>query len=243
LATIPRYIGQLLSRGRRILIDISGITLVSIGMPSRTERFRYFDAPENRPKDASIAHIWAEAAAATTSAPGSGGGRSGTLEVIGPAAMPHVSDEAAATGGCSVTQTVVVGACYLAETLRPSVSRRALAAAQSHAAKVAFHKLNLINGWQSSQPTYSSGNPSYAISGGIVYLSGSLHTAGTSEVFARLPKAARPAHNMWITVYTFGDTTGTLYIGHNGLMYAFSSTASDAEDYTSLAAVSYPVNS
>lgn len=76
-----------------------------------------------------------------------------------------------------------------------------------------------------------------------MYLSGSLHTAGTSETFARLPRAARPAHNLYITVYTFGDTSGTLYIGRNGIMDAYSSTPSEADDYTSLAAVSYPVNS
>lgn len=63
---------------------------------------------------------------------------------------------------------------------------------------VTWHKLTLINGWTSSQNVYGTGNPRYAISGGVVYLSGSLH-AGTSTSFAVLPKAARPAHWLYMT--------------------------------------------
>jgi hypothetical protein len=52
---------------------------------------------------------------------------------------------------------------------------------------------------------------------------------------------------MWITVYTNGGTSGTLYIDRNGTMEAFSSASrgsgNAAQCYTSLASVSYPVNS
>jgi len=49
------------------------------------------------------------------------------------------------------------------------------------------------------------------------------------------------------TVYTNGGTSGTLYIGHDGTMEAFSSAScgsgNAAQCYTSLATVSYPINS
>lgn len=105
-------------------------------------------------------------------------------------------------------------------------------------AKVTSHKLTLENGWASSQPTYDTGNPSYAISGGVVYLSGSMHTIGSSQLATVLPKATRPAHRMFILVYTFdGEATGWLKIMATGKVYAFGA---DAADYTSLASISYP---
>jgi hypothetical protein len=113
---------------------------------------------------------------------------------------------------------------------------------------VTWHNISLSNGWQSSNSIYGSGNPRVSLQNGIVYLSGSLHqnTPGSS-IFTVLPKQYRPAHNMWITVYTFGDTSGTLYIGHDGTTEAFSPGTCGSGDtaacYTSLATVSYPVNS
>lgn len=104
---------------------------------------------------------------------------------------------------------------------------------------VTWHKLTLINGWQSSQSVYGTGNPSYAISGGVVYLSGSLH-GGTGSTFAVLPKAARPAQLLYMTVYTSGGTYGTLLIKPDGETVAHSTPSADATNYTSLAAVSYP---
>lgn len=113
---------------------------------------------------------------------------------------------------------------------------------------VSWNSLGLVNGWSSENGEFQSGNPKVAIQNNIVYLSGSLHqvTLG-SNTFAFLPAQFRPAHNMWITVYTNADTSGTLYIDHNGTMEAFSNTAcgsgNTAQCYTSLAGVSYPINS
>jgi hypothetical protein len=101
-------------------------------------------------------------------------------------------------------------------------------------------KIALLNGWHSEQSVWNSGDPSYTVKNGVVYLSGSLATSGSNHQFALLPKAARPAHNEYITAYTFSGTHGTLFIGANGraLAYAGSATA-----FTSLASVSYPVAS
>jgi hypothetical protein len=122
------------------------------------------------------------------------------------------------------------------------------AAGQAVATGVSWTSLPLINGWVSENGTYQSGNPKVAQQNGIVYLSGSLaQPSGTSPVFATLPSADRPTHNMWITVYTNGDTQGSLYIGHDGTMEAFSATScgseSTAQCFTSLATVSFPINS
>ena len=114
--------------------------------------------------------------------------------------------------------------------------------------RVTWKGITLVNGWASSQSIYATGNPRVSVQSGIVYLSGSMHqsTPG-SAIFATLPTAYRPAHNMYITVYTNGGTSGTLYIGHDGTAEAFSSAScgsgNAAQCFTSLAAVSYPTNS
>lgn len=64
-----------------------------------------------------------------------------------------------------------------------------------------------------------------------------MHTSGTSHVATLLPKAARPAHQMFVLVYTFGGTPGWLQILPTGQVEAFGP---DAAYYTSLAGVSYP---
>lgn len=114
----------------------------------------------------------------------------------------------------------------------------ASAASANATAGVTWHKLTLINGWKSSQTAYGTGNPSYAISGGVVYLSGSLN-GGTKTTFAVLPAAARPARKLYFTIYTVDGNSGTLVIRPNGSMSVFSTPASYAALYTSLAAVSY----
>jgi hypothetical protein len=114
---------------------------------------------------------------------------------------------------------------------------------------VSWTSLSLTNGWVSENATFSSGNPKVAIQSNIVYLSGSLaQPSGGSAVFASLPASFRPTHNMWITVYTFAGTSGTLFIGKDGTMEASSSSScgasqNSAQCFTSLATVSYPINS
>jgi hypothetical protein len=59
------------------------------------------------------------------------------------------------------------------------------------AASVKGHKLTLINGWKSSQSTYRTGSPAYAIRKGAVYLPGSLHQpVSDSGGIGVLPAAA-----------------------------------------------------
>jgi hypothetical protein len=145
------------------------------------------------------------------------------------------------------------GGAYASTQLAAAHPRAASHAAANAApapniTNVTWTALSLVNGWASSNGTYGTGNPEVSIQSGIVYLAGSLNqaTAG-SFTFATLPTAYRPTHNLYITVYTYGDTSGTLFIGSNGTMEAYSSgtcnTGDTAHCYTSLASVSYPVNS
>ncbi|HET7013134.1 MAG TPA: hypothetical protein VFI65_04450 [Streptosporangiaceae bacterium] len=105
-------------------------------------------------------------------------------------------------------------------------------------APIKSHKLALTNGWISSQSQWGTGDPAYAVSGGIVYLSGSLKAGAKGKAAFTLPKAARPPHKMLLSVYTNDSSTGTVTIGSGGQVFI---SGSDAVDFTSLANISYPV--
>ncbi len=132
--------------------------------------------------------------------------------------------------------------------MRVAHSQGAHSAASSLTTGVTWQSLVLQNAWTSSNAAYGTGNPKVALQGNVVYLSGSMHqsTPG-SAIFAFLPSTYRPTHNLYITVYTNGGTSGTLYIGNDGTMEAFSSAScgsgNAAQCFTSLATVSYPINS
>lgn len=105
-------------------------------------------------------------------------------------------------------------------------------------------RFDLMNGWQSEQGAWATGNPAWCVTGeGMVYLSGSLAqpTADSSE-FAVLPPPARPAHNLYLSVYTYNGAPGILQINTDGTMYAYNAQGQgDARDFTSLAGVSFPL--
>ena len=137
-----------------------------------------------------------------------------------------------------VPGTLYIGAKGTLEVfLGNSFTFTSLAAVSYPAATMKSHKLALEHGWASSQSSYDTGDPSYAISGGVVYLSGSMHSTGTSRVATLLPKAARPAQQMFVPVYTFDGSTGWLQILPTGQIEALGP---DATIYTSLAGISYP---
>jgi hypothetical protein len=122
------------------------------------------------------------------------------------------------------------------------------AATQAAAAGVPWTSLTLINGWATENGAFGTGNPKVSLQGGIVYLSGSLaQSTPGNATFANLPSSFRPTHNLYITVYTNGSTTGTLFISHGGVMEAYSNTScgsgNTAQCFTSLATVSFPINS
>jgi hypothetical protein len=82
----------------------------------------------------------------------------------------------------------------------------------------------------------------------VAHLSGSVYQpSGTDQIFAVLPKAARPAHALYIKVMVYTPDNvahaGTVLIEPDGAMQAYSLTASDAQQYTSLAGISFPLGS
>ncbi|HEV2371032.1 MAG TPA: hypothetical protein VGS19_02585 [Streptosporangiaceae bacterium] len=102
-----------------------------------------------------------------------------------------------------------------------------------------FLPLTLMNGWQSEQNVYDTGDPSYCVAGdGMVYLAGSLaRTGGGSAEFAVLPLGARPASTSYLNTYTFDGAVGIVRIGTDGALSAYSGGAAQ---FTSLAGISFP---
>src|SRR5262249_29865856 len=121
------------------------------------------------------------------------------------------------------------GAMYV--TGVPSSSARGwtgLAGISYPAQAMAISTLPLANAWQSSDSQWSTGDLSYSVSSGMVYLSGSLRQppgAGDNQLFGVLPPAARPAHPMYLSVYTFAGAIGELEIDTNGDMLAYEGGA------------------
>jgi len=104
---------------------------------------------------------------------------------------------------------------------------------------VTFHKLTLRNGWMPAGG--GVGAPSYAISLGMVHLTGAMHQpAGTARKFAILPRAARPKHTLWIGVFSESRTSAFLEVLPSGAMKI---GGSDAPFFASLAGVSFAVGS
>ncbi len=107
-----------------------------------------------------------------------------------------------------------------------------------------WHKLPLINLWESLQTMDHTGTPSYRVSGGVVYLSGAVRQNSQGNVtLTTLPPAARPAHTLYICTYDIGGALGELVIEHDGMVESFGSPQQNAVVFTSLAGISYPVNS
>lgn len=118
-----------------------------------------------------------------------------------------------------------------------------LAGVSFPAAPTGEKKLGLINGWHSEQGVFNTGDPAFTVRGGVVYLSGSLATGSINTQFSALPPAASPSHLLYIKSYTFGSNTGTIFITPSGDIESYSPASSTAEDFTSLAGISYPLKS
>jgi hypothetical protein len=103
--------------------------------------------------------------------------------------------------------------------------------------QVTFHKLTLRNNWKPAGG--GVGAPSYAISLGVVYLTGAMHQpTGTARKFAILPRAARPKHTLWIGVFSEAKTSALLEVLPSGAMLI---GGADRQFFASLAGVSFPV--
>jgi len=87
-----------------------------------------------------------------------------------------------------------------------------------------------------------TGDPSYSIVGGVVYLSGAMVRAlGTGDEFAVLPPGARPAHTLYVKAWMSAFAVGTVQIRPDGTMLAYEVPAAD--NPVSLESISFPVTS
>ena len=158
-----------------------------------------------------------------------------------------------ATGRSRVTRAIKSGLAAVALTATITALGAIVGAGSASAATaqpsapaptvsgVTWHQLTPINGWQSAQTTYATGNPAWAVQNGVVHLSGSvLQTSGTNQELAVLPAAARPSRTLFLTMYTLDDTQGSLVIYPTGEVMAYSAPQSNAQGFTSLAGVSFP---
>jgi hypothetical protein len=170
-------------------------------------------------------------------------GTSDQFAILPKAARPARSEYINVYTDLGTYGTVWIGQDGIAEAYSGSATAfTSLAGISYPAATARQHQLTLLNGWHSKQKAYNTGYPSYLVSGGVVYLSGSLATPGTNDEFARLPRGARPAHILYIKVYANGSSLGTLRIYPDGEMSAYSLTLSTSR-FTSLATISFPLKS
>ncbi len=99
--------------------------------------------------------------------------------------------------------------------------------------------LSLLNGWQSGQASYGTGDPAVTVSHGVAYLSGSLEqpSAGSSTV-AVLPPPARPSHYLYLPIYTDNGGEGSVQIAPSGAVDVWGTGTTQ---FSSLAGLSFPV--
>jgi hypothetical protein len=134
---------------------------------------------------------------------------------------------------------VVIATMALAFSLGGSAGYAA-SSASSSGVQVTFHKLTLRNGWMPSSG--GVGAPSYAISAGVVYLTGAMHQqlSDTARKFAILPRGARPKHVLWIAAFSEDSTSASLEVLPSGAMLI---GGKNRQFFASLAGVSFAVGS
>jgi hypothetical protein len=98
---------------------------------------------------------------------------------------------------------------------------------------IAFQLLPLHDRWR--------GRVAYAVSDGIVFLTGSATASGTGGPIATLPPGARPAGQIEIAVSLGLADDGSIHVMPNGQIEAFS--PHNQVRTVSLAGVSFPIGS
>jgi len=105
------------------------------------------------------------------------------------------------------------------------------------ASGTAAHKLALRSGWRPAPAADDGGAPAYSLAGGVVHLSGEAsQPSGTGLLLGVLPKGARPAEVVYLTVLTDELAPGTVRIATNGDVYAYGG---NARNVTSLDGLSF----
>ena len=108
---------------------------------------------------------------------------------------------------------------------------------------IVFHPLTLLNGAK-SEASLGTGAPQYAVSGGVVYLAGSLSGPSNQSLPAFiLPAGARPGYYDCFSIYSDNgyasvQSVGALHIYASGKAYL---QGPDTSIFSSLSGVSFVV--
>src|SRR5581483_9398592 len=101
----------------------------------------------------------------------------------------------------------------------------------------AFTQLTLKNGWTGAP--FGTANPAAEVVSGIVHLKGAMATTKTNAIAFTLPKAFRPATNVFVPVDMCDATNGRLFIQPNGVVTVDAADFANAQCFTSLDGVSF----
>lgn len=94
----------------------------------------------------------------------------------------------------------------------------AVRAAKASITPLVWHNVTLMNGW--TYGGFGSAHPQYAIDpSDVVHLRGSVAGGGSGIIAFVLPAAARPPAGMWLPIYTYQASEGSLYIDTAGKVY------------------------
>lgn len=119
------------------------------------------------------------------------------------------------------------------------IEAHSIGAGELATTKITFHAFHLLHGWTSEGT--STGKPSYALSDGVVYLSGGMHQpTGSGSEIGFLPKGDRPVHKLWLSAFSEATTSAFIEVLPDGAVFA---GGSDAPFFASLAGVSFPLKS
>jgi len=97
--------------------------------------------------------------------------------------------------------------------------------------------LPLLNTWTSYyRPIAIAVDPS-----GVIHIQGSVYqaTPSNNSNVCRLPTSYRPSAYIYLATYTNEGTFGSIEIGTDGNIYAFSNPATNAQSFTSFENISF----
>lgn|SRR5262245_25295172 len=117
---------------------------------------------------------------------------------------------------------------------------RGAAEHRSSLAPVTWHRLDLLNGWTYGDfDTYHAAW--YKDGGGIVHLRGSIMGGGEDLSAFRLPRSARPGHDLYLSVAAYDGSSGALLVLKDGNVIAFDDTSDNVNvtQFTSLDGLSF----
>jgi hypothetical protein len=111
----------------------------------------------------------------------------------------------------------------------------ATAVSQQPAARVTWHNLKLLNGWQYGG--FGSFHASYYVDAShVIHLRGSARAGTSGLAVFRLPRSIRPSHALSLVIYTDGGPA-SMNIASNGNATTFGG---NVLDFTSFDGVSFP---